>query len=37
MYINNPNLIKELRANLVNPESIEENSREIEEIYKFLS
>lgn len=35
MFINNPNLIKELRANLVNPKSIEENSKEIEEIYKF--
>ncbi|MBL7130475.1 MAG: glycosyltransferase family 4 protein [Candidatus Omnitrophica bacterium] len=38
IFINNPDLIKELRANLVSPKSIEENSREIEEIYyKFLS
>jgi len=37
MFINNPNLIEELRVNLVNTKNIEENSKEIEEIYKFLS
>ena len=37
IFINNSNLINELRANLISPKSMKENSEEIEEIYKFLS